>query len=129
MIFEKVANYICDNNRGKATADERRQFEKELLDGAIIKDFDLLKETLTTLLADETAEAEELADELAGAYNTEFRICSKCGEIMFDGYIVFDNYYCSDECLHKDYSHEEYIKLYEEYEDDMNCHVFYTEWH
>lgn len=129
MIFEKVANYICDHNRGKATADERKQFEKELLDGAIIKDFDLLRETLTTLLADETAEAEELADKLAGAYNTEFRICSKCGEIMFDGYIVFDNYYCSDECLHKDYSPEEYMRLYEEYKDDMNCYVFYTEWY
>lgn len=70
MIFERVANYICDHNRGKATEDERKQFETELLDGSIIRDFDLLKETLTTLLADETAEAKELADELAGAYNS-----------------------------------------------------------
>lgn len=124
MIFERVANYICDHNRGKATADERKQFEKELLDGAIIKDFDLLKETLTTLLADGTDEGFNLADELAGAYNTEFRICSKCGEIMFDGYIVFDDYYCSDECLHKDCTHEEYMRLYEEYED-----VFWTQWY
>ena len=59
----------------------------------------------------------------------EYRICSKCGDLMIDGYIVFEDYYCSDECLHKDYSQEEYERLYEEYEDDINNYVFYTQWY
>ena len=126
MIFERVADYICDHNRGKATEDERKQFEKELLNGSIIRDFDLLRETLITLLADETAEAEELADELAGAYNTEFRICDICGEIMFDRY-VYDGYkyYCSKKCLYTDFDEDGWYD--EEYA--SNEESYYTQWY
>lgn len=53
-----------------------------------------------------------------------YRQCSVCGELMQDGYYVeaFE-YYCSDECLHKKYTQEEYLNMYEE---DM---AFWTEWY
>lgn len=57
--------------------------------------------------------------------NYTSRICKKCGKIVRKGYITPDfDYYCSDECLHQDYTEEEWAKLNEEYPDDY----FYTEW-
>ncbi len=45
----------------------------------------------------------------------EFRICSCCGERMYEGFYVEDlEYYCGKECLHKRYTDEEYFKMYEE---------------
>lgn len=40
--------------------------------------------------------------------------CCKCGKHMWEGFKVYDNWYCDEECLHKDYSEKEYEKLYEE---------------
>lgn len=54
----------------------------------------------------------------------EYRQCSVCGELMQDGYYVEPfEYYCSDECLHKVYSDEEYQTMYA---DDV---AFWTEWY
>lgn len=43
------------------------------------------------------------------------RICTECGKEMLDGYVIFDGvyYYCSEECLHKNYTEEEYLELYD----------------
>ena len=46
----------------------------------------------------------------------EKRKCSKCKKEMTQGYCI-DNglkYYCSDECLHNDYTPEEYEELYKQ---------------
>lgn len=54
------------------------------------------------------------------------RICKICGKSMMEGYCI-DNgleYYCSDECLHKVYSAEEWEELY----DDGNGDSYWTEW-
>lgn len=54
------------------------------------------------------------------------RICSECKKEMDKGYCI-DNgleHYCSDECLHKHYTEEEYEELY----DDGNGDSYYTEW-
>lgn len=52
------------------------------------------------------------------------RVCSECGKIMKDGYVFYDGeaYYCSDECLHKHFSEEEYQEAYE------NDDAYWTEW-
>lgn len=45
---------------------------------------------------------------------------------MDEGYYI-DNgleYYCSDECLHKHYTEEEYEEMY----DDSNGYSYWTEW-
>lgn len=56
----------------------------------------------------------------------EERICSECNKPMDKGYCI-DNgleYYCSDECLRKHYTNEEYNEMY----DDGNGDSYYTEW-
>lgn len=50
------------------------------------------------------------------------RVCETCGKTMYEGYYVMGAYYCSPECLHNDYSEEEYIKLYDADE------AYWTEW-
>jgi len=53
------------------------------------------------------------------------RTCSECKNKMTSGYITSDfDYYCSDECLHKHYTEEEWKELHEKYEDDF----FWTSW-
>ncbi len=45
------------------------------------------------------------------------RVCNTCDqELGFDGFVVDDGteYYCSEECLYKRITEEEYIELYEE---------------
>ena len=54
------------------------------------------------------------------------RKCSRCGKLMNKGYVI-DNgceYYCSEECLSKVMTLEEYDKLYNKGEGDS----YYTEW-
>lgn len=55
-----------------------------------------------------------------------YRICSECGKHMYEGYCV-DNgveYYCSDECLHKHYTEEEWNEMYS---DDGDS--YWTTWY
>lgn len=56
----------------------------------------------------------------------ETRYCSECGKSMKKGYCIENGleYYCSDECLHKHYTNEEYIEMY----DNGNGDSYYTEW-
>lgn len=53
------------------------------------------------------------------------RRCTLCGKLMRKGYCVDAGaaYYCSDDCLHTDYSDEEWEKEYE-----SNDQSYYTEW-
>lgn len=54
------------------------------------------------------------------------RTCSHCGKRMIQGYLIHDGdeYYCSDECLHKHYSPSEWLDMY----DDDNGDSYWTEW-
>lgn len=58
--------------------------------------------------------------------NENERCCSECKKSMNKGYCIEngEEYYCSDECLHKHYTEEEYEELY----DDGNGDSYYTEW-
>lgn len=55
-----------------------------------------------------------------------FRICTHCGKTMKEGYCIENGmeYYCSDDCLHKVYTEEEYLELY----DDGNGDSYWTSW-
>lgn len=56
----------------------------------------------------------------------ELRECSECGKEMTEGYCI-DNgleYYCSEECLHKHYTEEEYLEMY----DNGNGDSYWTMW-
>jgi hypothetical protein len=51
------------------------------------------------------------------------RKCDKCNKGMNEGYVLVGcEYYCSDECLHKEVTEQEYKELYE------NDNAYYTEW-
>lgn len=52
------------------------------------------------------------------------RVCSECAAIMTDGYCIYDGeeHYCSDECLHANYTSAEYEMMYK------NDEAYYTEW-
>lgn len=55
------------------------------------------------------------------------RYCDECGELMWDGYCIENGmeYYCSDECLHKHYTEEEWDEMY----DEGNGDSYYTDWY
>lgn len=57
--------------------------------------------------------------------NNDCRRCSVCGRIMRKGYCVDmgEAYYCSDYCLHTEFSDEAW-----EIECDENDQSYYTEW-
>tara|TARA_R110002153_G_scaffold40683_7_gene116367 strand:- start:975 stop:1169 length:195 start_codon:yes stop_codon:yes gene_type:complete len=57
---------------------------------------------------------------------TEYRKCDQCNVKMYEGYYIGadtgeESYYCSDECLYKNYTKEQYEKMH--YEDE---HSFWT---
>ena len=54
------------------------------------------------------------------------RCCSECGKPMYEGFCIENGaeYYCSEECLHKNISEEEYTKLY----DDGKGDSYWTSW-
>lgn len=58
------------------------------------------------------------------------RICSECGKMMIKGYVIGggDEYYCSDECLHKAYLEEECAELFADADTDDNDQNYYTDW-
>jgi len=42
------------------------------------------------------------------------RQCTECKGLFNEGYVDGDDYYCSDKCLHKHYTKEEWLKEYKE---------------
>lgn len=56
----------------------------------------------------------------------ESRNCSECNKVMIEGYVVNggEEYYCSDECLHKNYTAEQWVKMYDNGEGES----YYTQW-
>jgi hypothetical protein len=56
------------------------------------------------------------------------RICSCCGDGMNEGYFVDYDYYCSDTCLHTEYTPEEWKNLYEQSEEQGGDYCYWTQW-
>ena len=94
----------------------------------------LLKEKIDETVADDIKEfmadfvirqskASELVDELDLEH---IRVCSECGKPMTEGFCIEDGaeYYCSEECLHKNLTEEEYDNLY----DDGRGNSYWTSW-
>ena len=52
------------------------------------------------------------------------RICNECKKEMSSGYCIADGeeYYCSDKCLYKNMTKQEYDKLYKD------NYAYWTEW-
>ena len=55
-----------------------------------------------------------------------FRICDECGKPMIEGFVIEGcDTYCSEECLHKHISEEEYNNLY----NNGNGESYWTTWY
>ena len=112
LLIDEIANTI--SSLGKVETNFKEN-ETQTSSIACKDKVDLLNSALDMI----KEEIENYAEE------KDIRICSKCGHLMYEGYIDSDfHYYCSDECLHKDYTDEEWKKLCEKYEDDF----YWTEW-
>lgn len=61
-----------------------------------------------------------------GFKDTDFRICDECGAVMTDGFVIDggEAYYCSEDCLHKHYTQEEYEAMY-----DDDGETYWTAWY
>lgn len=68
---------------------------------------------------------EELLDEFAAMGLYCFTICDACGRPMIEGYTMNGSHYCSDACLHTDYSQDEIDTLCS----DDNDECYYTVWY
>lgn len=83
------------------------------------------EEILRMLVDDfiENGNIQEAIDELDLEHS---RCCSECGKPMYEGFCIENGaeYYCSEECLHKNISEEEYTKLY----DDGRGDSYWTSW-
>jgi hypothetical protein len=57
---------------------------------------------------------------------THARQCTDCGAGMNEGYVIEqgESYYCSDICLHNNYTPAEFDALYDDGEGDS----YWTEW-
>ena len=54
------------------------------------------------------------------------RLCDECGKPMIEGFVIDGcSTYCSEECLHKHFSNEEFIRLY----NDGNGDSYWTTWY
>lgn len=55
------------------------------------------------------------------------RHCNECGKEMWEGFCIEGGlkYYCSEECLYKNLTEEEYEELY----DNGNGDSYYTDWY
>ena len=77
---------------------------------------------------DENTSEDVVAESLMDYYYEiiEVRRCSICGKYMREGYCQGggESYYCSDECLHTEYTDEQWK---EECENDEQS--YYTEWY
>jgi hypothetical protein len=73
---------------------------------------------------EEAIEEDCICFEIDGELIGEYRICTECGKMMVDGYVINDGeeYYCSEDCLHKHCTPEQYGELFEE-----DC-AYYTDW-
>ena len=88
---------------------------------------------LTTLLLDEINKNKHKINDNVKGYivdylydeGIEVRICSECGSLMEDGYVIDGGmqYYCGDECLHKHFTDEEWSE-----ECENNYDSYWTHW-
>lgn len=60
--------------------------------------------------------------------------CDECGAGMNEGYVIegASEYYCSDDCLHKNVTPEDFREFYIGFKDDDDdigdIQIYWTEW-
>ena len=115
LLIDEITNTI--SSLAKVETDFKEN-EKQTSSISCKDKMDLLNSALDMI----KEEIENYAEE-----NDSVRVCSECGHLMSDGYCIENGmyYYCSEECLHKNMSEEEFLKLY----DNGNGDSYWTEWY
>lgn len=119
MSLSEDDKYLLNLLLANQSEDELRRVARDYL--AISADGATKEELIEAFIASHNVFA--LRD---GLDINDFRICSICGEWMHQGYCcgMGWRYYCSDECLHTDFTTEEWKKECEE--DDQS---YWTDWY
>ncbi len=114
---EEYAHEVLKNDVLKS--DRLEDYYHQVLDKASEDD----KRQMMTDFVIKHSEVGELIDEL---WLDHVRCCSVCGRAMTEGYCIENgiSYYCSDECMHKEMTDEEYQELY----DDGYGDSYWTSW-
>ena len=83
-------------------------------------------EVILRMLVDDFIENGNIQEAIDELDLEHVRCCSECGKPMYEGFCIENGaeYYCSEECLHKNISEEEYTKLY----DDGRGDSYWTSW-
>lgn len=83
-------------------------------------------EVILRMLVDDFIENGNIQEAIDELDLEHVRCCSECGKSMYEGFCIENGaeYYCSEECLHKNISEEEYTKLY----DDGRGDSYWTSW-
>jgi hypothetical protein len=74
----------------------------------------------------EMEQCEVIKEEVKG--DKYARQCTCCGKGMNEGYFANYEYFCSDNCLHTEYSTIEWEILYKESEDNGDNEYYWTQW-
>lgn len=117
---------ICHNNDGKTALKEIQEYaeyfdeEEHVMVNLGWTDRPNIKE-----LVEDVEEIQNMLNELSNYLFNHVRVCSECGEVMTEGYVIGGTleYYCSDECLHKRYTEEEWKEMYTDDGDN-----YWTSW-
>ena len=119
-ILYRLTEAVSGTDKELYTEDELNKFASFYLD----KWDENTSENVIAESSSENVIAESFTDFW---WNTDrtCRRCSVCGKLMREGYCVDMGaaYYCSDECLHTEYSDEEWAE-----ECENNDQSYYTEW-
>ena len=94
--------------------------------GIKIKDEDVIEITKEIEEENNRPLVGTLEEAANNVFDSNVRLCGECKTIMTEGYLIHDGdaYYCSDECLYKNWT----IKEWEEVTKDDNSSCYWTEW-
>lgn len=133
----QVINKYNNSGAGYIAFDWRRIRRNNLPEDALLRialevlrkhhgKYDNAIECLYQLLTGKGFEKDSVIDalELDGC-----RVCSECGRLMVDGYVVNDGeeYFCSDKCAHKRYTPEEFESMLPT-PDNEDSAAYWTSW-
>ena len=94
----------------------------------------MLLERLVTILKKDMNSYTSVYEAVENAINSklddledtvEIRICDECGKLMVEGYCIDGGmeYYCSDACLYKNYTKEQWLAIYAGLDDNDPAEV------
>ena len=88
-----------------------------------MREMDYTDKAIRDFMDSKLSDVEEVLPEIG------LRVCTQCGDLHAEGYFFEGDttYYCSEECMLKEVTMDEYMELYELSEEGHDG-AFYTQW-